>query len=77
MRLATSSALLEPVADASDGGDPRRPGRIVLDLRPELLDFDVDEPRIAEELVVPHAGEEHLAEDLARAAPAPRAVGTP
>ena len=54
------------VAGAADGLDQLRCGRIGLDLRPEPLDRDVDEPRIAEVVVAPDPVEQDVAaQDLA------------
>ena len=56
-----TSAPLEPVTDAAHRRDRLRARRVVLDLGSQPLDGDVHEPRIAEVLVVPDTGEEHLA----------------
>src|SRR5205807_3851941 len=62
-------APVQPVPDAADRRDEPRVRRVVLDLAAEALHRDVDQSRVAEVVVVPHALEEHLpSEDLPRAA---------
>src|SRR5919112_6771458 len=56
------------VAAPPDGQDEPRVDRILLDLRAQASDRDIDQPGIAEVVVAPNAVEQLVArEDLARA----------
>src|SRR5215211_751081 len=67
-RAPPSLASVEAVADAAHGLDRAGLLRVVLHLRAEALDGHVDEPGVAEVVVVPDALQQEVAsEDLARA----------
>ena len=67
------------VADAADGHDPRRAGRVGFELRTQALDVHVERLRVAEVVRAPDAVDQHVArQHAARRSPsAARAARTP